>query len=151
MSVIMHGPYLKRTQLLCVIWQYHLWAACPCLSWITAALSLAWSSSTNMNLFIHVCKYEICLLNLNVQYMATRKHTHVSSNAVTLVWGSPGLTLINLLNAPLFSPHNIGIPMLLLGYVAKAVVYNMPLLQESLYSKTDITCAAVWSWSKHHK
>ena len=33
MSVIMHGPYLKQTQLLCMIWQYCLWAACPCLSW----------------------------------------------------------------------------------------------------------------------
>jgi len=43
MSVIMHGPYLKRTQLLCVIWRYRLWAACPCLSWFTVTLSSAWS------------------------------------------------------------------------------------------------------------
>ena len=35
MSVIMHGPYLKQTQLLCVVWRYRLWAACPCLSWST--------------------------------------------------------------------------------------------------------------------
>ena len=35
--VIMHGPYLKRTQLLYVIWQYRLWAACPCLSWSAVA------------------------------------------------------------------------------------------------------------------
>ena len=33
MSVIMHGPYLKWTQLLYVIWRYRLWAACPSLSW----------------------------------------------------------------------------------------------------------------------
>ena len=32
MSVIMHGSYLKRTQLLCVIWWYCLWPACACLS-----------------------------------------------------------------------------------------------------------------------
>ena len=29
----MHGPYPKQTQLLCVVWRYRLWAACPCLSW----------------------------------------------------------------------------------------------------------------------
>ena len=43
MSVIMHGPYLKQTQLLCVIWRNHLWAACPCLSWFAVVLSSAWS------------------------------------------------------------------------------------------------------------
>ena len=32
-SVIMHGPYLKR------VWQYRLWAACPCLSWYAVAFS----------------------------------------------------------------------------------------------------------------
>jgi len=37
MSVSMHGPYLKRTQLLCMIWRYSLWAACPSLSWSTVA------------------------------------------------------------------------------------------------------------------
>ena len=40
-----------------------------------------------------MCKFEIRSLNLNFRYMATRKrtrhiHTHASSNAVTLVWGS---------------------------------------------------------------
>ena len=39
MNVIMLGPYLKRTQLLYVIWWYHLWAACPCLSWSAVAFS----------------------------------------------------------------------------------------------------------------
>ena len=39
MNVIMFGPYLKRTQLLYVIWWYHLWAACPCLSWSAVAFS----------------------------------------------------------------------------------------------------------------
>ena len=39
MSVIMHGPYLKWTQLLCVAWRYRLWAACPCLSWSAVAFS----------------------------------------------------------------------------------------------------------------
>jgi len=38
MSVIMHSTYLKQTQLLCVIWWYHLWAACSCLSWFTVAM-----------------------------------------------------------------------------------------------------------------
>ena len=63
---------------------YHPWAACPCLSWSAVALSSAWSSP-NMNLFRHVCKFEIHLLNLNFQYMATHEHTHASSNAVN--WG----------------------------------------------------------------
>ena len=39
MNVIMLGPYLKRTQLLYVIWWYHLWAACPCLSWSAVTFS----------------------------------------------------------------------------------------------------------------
>ena len=38
-SLYMHGLYLERTQLLCVIWRYHLWAACLCLSWSTVAFS----------------------------------------------------------------------------------------------------------------
>ena len=37
--IIMHSPYLKQTQLLCVIWRYCLWAASPCLSWSTFAFS----------------------------------------------------------------------------------------------------------------
>ena len=49
MSVIMHGSYLKWTQLLCMIWRYRLWAACPCLSWSAIALSLLlmWLYMTN--------------------------------------------------------------------------------------------------------
>ena len=39
MSVIKHGPYMKRTQLLYMIWWYRLWAACPCLSWSAVAPS----------------------------------------------------------------------------------------------------------------
>ena len=39
MSVIMNGHYLKWTQLLCMIWRYRLWAACPCLSWSAVAFS----------------------------------------------------------------------------------------------------------------
>ena len=46
-SVIMNGPYLKWTQLLCMIWRYRLWAACLCLSWSAVAFSrigsLSWS------------------------------------------------------------------------------------------------------------
>ena len=39
----MHGPYMKQTQLLCVIWLYCLWAACPCLSWSAVAMhALTW-------------------------------------------------------------------------------------------------------------
>ena len=33
MSIFMHSPYLKWTQLLYVIWWYCLWAASLCLSW----------------------------------------------------------------------------------------------------------------------
>ena len=32
--------------------------------------------------------FEARSLNLNFRYMATRRHTHASSNAVTHVWGS---------------------------------------------------------------
>ena len=39
MSVIMHDPYLKQTQLPCVIWRYSLWAPCPCLSWSAVTFS----------------------------------------------------------------------------------------------------------------
>ena len=41
LSVIKHGPYmyLKWTQVLCVLWGYRLWAACPCLSWSAVAFS----------------------------------------------------------------------------------------------------------------
>ena len=41
MCAIMHGPYLKRTQLLCMIWRYCLWAVCPCLSWSAVAFSIS--------------------------------------------------------------------------------------------------------------
>ena len=37
MSIFMHSPYLKRTQLLCVIWRYRLWAASLCLSWFAVS------------------------------------------------------------------------------------------------------------------
>ena len=87
--VIMHGLYLKRTQLLCVIWRYHLWAAC--LSWFAVALSSAWSSQ-NRNLFYHVCKFETRSLNLNFRYMATQRtvdfncvRTHAALRACTCV------------------------------------------------------------------
>ena len=33
------GPYLKQTQLLCVIWQDRLWAAFPSLSWFAVSFS----------------------------------------------------------------------------------------------------------------
>ena len=46
--VIIHGPYLKQTKLLCVVWQYRLLAACPCLSWSVVFLAdpLGWSLLT---------------------------------------------------------------------------------------------------------
>ena len=55
MSVITHGPYLKWTQLLCVIWRYRLWAACPCLSWFAVALSSAWSRFTKHDFCFGTC------------------------------------------------------------------------------------------------
>ena len=45
MSVIMHGPYLKWTQLLFVIWRHCLRTACPCLS-LSVVVSIGVSSST---------------------------------------------------------------------------------------------------------
>ena len=44
-DVIIHGPYLKQTQLLFVIWRHRLWTACPCLS-LSAVISIGVSSST---------------------------------------------------------------------------------------------------------
>ena len=103
-DVIIHGPYLKRTQLLCVIWRHRLWTACPCLS----LSAVVFSRSIGME-FVHwtwIClstcaNLNIRSFNLNYRYMATSKqankqadiHTHVSKssqhrNAVTLVWGS---------------------------------------------------------------
>ena len=37
--IIIHGPHLKQTQLLCMIWRYRLWAACPCLSYSVVAFT----------------------------------------------------------------------------------------------------------------
>ena len=100
MSVIMHGPYLKQTQLLCVIWRYHLWAAFPCLSWSSVAFSrpigvkldrdplcqLSWESfSMCANL---KCTYRFVMYG----HTQTDRHTHGSCNAVLLVWGSLRLT-----------------------------------------------------------
>ena len=57
MSVIIHGPYLKLTQLLCVIWQYRLWAACPCLSWSAVAF--------NRSIVVELDRGPLCQLSLN--------------------------------------------------------------------------------------
>ena len=52
MSVIMHGPYLKRMQLLCMICQYRLWAACPCpCHGLQSHFHRCGVSSPNRNLF----------------------------------------------------------------------------------------------------
>ena len=52
MSVIMDGPYLKQTQLLCVTWRYHLWAACTWLSWSAVAFSRSISVELDSERFV---------------------------------------------------------------------------------------------------
>ena len=52
MSVIMDGPYLKRTQLLCVTWRYHLWAACTWLSWSAVTFSRSISVELDSERFV---------------------------------------------------------------------------------------------------
>ena len=69
-SVIMHGPYLKRTQLLCVIWRYSLWIACPRLPWSAVAFSR--SLGTELDSEICSSKFRIHSFNLNIRYMVGR-------------------------------------------------------------------------------
>ena len=64
MSVIMHGPYLKPTQLLCVIWQYCLWAAWSCLSWSAVTFSKSIGEeldSKNLKTFNIQCTFSTCV------------------------------------------------------------------------------------------
>ena len=99
LSVIMHGPYLKRAQLLCVIWWYHLWVACPCLSMDnTVVLYYPWSIMVRRRAFIDVDlvhRTGICFSTCaNLKPVCSIGiwshadiHTYTSSNAVTQVWG----------------------------------------------------------------
>ena len=92
MRVIMHGPNLKWTQLLWVIWWYHLWAACPCLSWSTVAFSRSISLGLGSEGFIvsTFTQHEFCLARVKIWiplhpfvqfkfslYGHTRTYTHV--------------------------------------------------------------------------
>ena len=96
-------------QLLCVIWRYHLWAACPCLSWFTVAFSRSiiveldseWSITStftqNVRALAHVqiwnvrapwypfIQFKFLVYGLTYR---TYIHVHAICNAVTLVWGS---------------------------------------------------------------
>jgi len=107
MSAIMHGLYLKRTQLLCMVWRYCLWAVCPCLSWS----AVAFSRSIGMELgserfhkslaFVKIWNVRIHLFNFKFSvYGHTQAsiYTHASCNTVMLVWGLLGL-------APTTKPH----------------------------------------------
>ena len=51
--VIMDGPYLKWTQLVCVIWRYRLWAARLCLSRSVVAFSRSISVVLDSETFVN--------------------------------------------------------------------------------------------------
>ena len=95
MSVIMHGPYLKRTQRLCVIWRHCMSAACPCLNLCHGSQSRFHRRGVNMNVeWTWIC-FSTCANLKSVRFFKfsvyghtqTYIHTHASSNAVMLVWG----------------------------------------------------------------
>ena len=98
MNVIMHGPYLKQTQLLlCVIWQYRLWAVCPCLSWSPVALSRSISVEVDSERFSTCenlkCTYplvQFIFLVYGHTYVGRHTYTCVLQCVVSLVW-QPGL------------------------------------------------------------
>ena len=98
-TLCMDGPYLKWTQVLCMIWWYILWAACPHLSRsavVSTVRALACSSMCVNFVFVH------SNLNIYIWYMVGRTghtRTHVSCNAVSLVWGSLRLAPIDILGA----------------------------------------------------
>ena len=98
MSVIIHGPYgfhLKQTQLLCVIWQYRLWAVCPCLSWSLVAFSRSISVELVRGLArVKIWNVSICSIQI-LGHTYVSRHTHVSCNAVSLVWGLLSLAQTN--------------------------------------------------------
>ena len=92
---------LTQTQLLCVVWRYRLWAACPCLSWsadtfirsiVVELDSEGYIVSFSLNIRAYIAHVQIwnvhvhvCILsfNLNFRYMATLTgHTHASSKRV---------------------------------------------------------------------
>ena len=105
MSVIMHGPYLKRTHLLCVIWWYCLWAACPCLSLSTVAMRAltlvifapGFFHAGRLHSSFSTCAKLKCTYLFVNGHTQTCKHTHASCIAVSLVWGSLRLAPIILL------------------------------------------------------
>ena len=77
MNVIMHGPYLKRMQLLCVIWRYRLWAACPCLSRFAVALSSAWSWFTAHELVLNIAIWNLFAQFKFSVYGQTQTYIHM--------------------------------------------------------------------------
>ena len=87
-DIIIYGPYLKRTQLLCVIWRYRLWAASPSFIFHQRG--------------VRYWKFEILrirLFNLNIRYMATSKQTY--TRVLQCCPASVGLTQAR--------PNNIGV------------------------------------------
>ena len=100
MSAIMHGPYLKRTQLLWLIWRYCLWAVCPCLSWSAVTFSRSIGVELDSERFhkslalVKIWNVRIHLFNFKFSvYGHTQAsiYTHASCNIVMLVWGLLGL------------------------------------------------------------
>ena len=103
MSIIMHSPYLKWTQLLCVIWWYHLWAPCPCLSCSAVTMHVNLSHLHSRLLSHRCCALALARANLKCTctfvsflqftflvygHTVVSRYTHTSCSAVPLVWGS---------------------------------------------------------------
>ena len=95
LDVIIYGPYLKRTQLLCVIWRYRLWAACLCLSWSAVVFSrsigveFVTGTFANLKSSHPFVQFKFSVYGHKQASKQTYIHTHASCNAVPLVWGSP--------------------------------------------------------------
>ena len=89
--VIMHGPYLKLTQLLCVVWQYRLWAASPCLSWSSSLHQI--DNCALLLARVQIWNVGIRSFNLysGIWPCTKKKHIDASYNAVPF---SVGLRLV---------------------------------------------------------
>ena len=110
-DVIIHGPYLKRTQLLFMIWRHYLWTACPCLS-LSTVVSIGVSLSTEhefalarVQIWKSVHSIEIFSIWPQASKQASR-HTHArvqcSHASVGLAQARPNQNgILKIVDAPL--------------------------------------------------
>ena len=117
--VIIHDPYLKRTQLLCVIWRHRLWQpalACHCSQLFSVDPS-AWSSFTEHEFGFSTCaNLNLRSFNLNFWYMAAStstskqasRHTHAHAQCShAIVWGLPHSPQSKRQQVWLFTHYNV--------------------------------------------